>query len=60
MLRSAYKESALIFDIAELESAFLNGDKVWIEVDGTHYQSLASDHTTDGGHLNDQGRDYIG
>lgn len=60
MLRSEYKESSLLFDIAKLESTLLNGDKVWFEVNGTRYQSLASEYTTDGGHLNDQGRDYIG
>jgi hypothetical protein len=50
----------LFFDIAELESTLLDGTNVSFQVNGKNYQALASEYTTDGGHLNNLGQEYIG
>jgi hypothetical protein len=60
LLRAEYSGKSPIFDIANLESTLLDGERVTFKQDGTEYYSLAHEYTDDGGHLNELGRDYIG
>jgi hypothetical protein len=58
-LRNEYKEKALFFDLAEIESTFPNGDRCTITKGGTTTLSLVPEYTYDGGHLNKKGRKRV-
>jgi hypothetical protein len=55
LLRKEYGKNAPFFDLAEIESTFLNGKRAFSsERENTRY-SLVPSYTYDGGHLNDFG-----
>lgn len=56
-LRQHYANRDVLFDIASLESGF---GKVTVERDGQAIETLNPELTSDGGHLNDQGKHLIG
>ncbi|GFE82162.1 hypothetical protein GCM10011487_41620 [Steroidobacter agaridevorans] len=56
-LRQHYADRDVLFDIASIESGF---GKVTIERDGQPVETLSPELTSDGGHLNDQGKHLIG
>ncbi len=55
LIRQAFTGTA-IFDLAEVESTHGDGSRSYSIVDGQTIYTLASEYTTDGGHLNDVGR----
>jgi hypothetical protein len=56
-LRQHYANRDVLFDIASIESGF---GQAAIERDGQRIETLNPDLTSDGGHLNDQGKHLIG
>jgi hypothetical protein len=56
LMRSAYAGKEPLFDLALLESTRLDGTRSSYVMDGKQYYCLASDLTSDGGHLNAVGR----
>ncbi len=59
LLRKEYEGRSPIFDLAKIESTFPNGSRQVSSVDGKLYFSLVSEYTTDGGHLNELGRQTV-
>jgi len=59
MIILEYKGKAPIFDLARIESTFLDGTRSSFKKDGTTYYSLAPIFTSDGGHLNKVGRNKV-
>lgn len=55
LIRQAFTGTA-IFDLAEVESTHADGSRSYSVVDGQTIYTLAPEYTTDGGHLNDVGR----
>ncbi len=56
LLRTAYSGIDVIFDLAEVESTASNGQRVYFGRNGETIYSLAPEFTSDGGHLNANGR----
>lgn len=56
LMRSEYAGKEPLFDLALLESTRPDGTRSSYVMDGTQYYCLASDLTSDGGHLNAVGR----
>ena len=59
LLRNEYSGKAMIIDIAEMESTYLDGTKESLMQDNKTYYSLIPDYTDDGGHLNELGRKQV-
>ena len=59
MLIQEYHGKAPIFDLAKIESTFLNGTRCSFTKDGKTYYSMAPEYTNDGGHLNETGRKKV-
>ncbi len=59
MLISEYEGKEPLFDIAKFESTLPDGKRASFSEDGKIYYSLASDYTTDGGHLNELGKKVV-
>jgi lysophospholipase L1-like esterase len=55
-LRQTYAGRDPIFDLAEGESTYPDGSRSYFLRDNERVYSLASEYTTDGGHLNEAGR----
>ena len=55
LLRQAYAGTP-IFDLAEVESTHSDGSRSYTVVNGETIYTLAPEYTTDGGHLNEVGR----
>jgi hypothetical protein len=56
LLLDEYKGKEPVFDIAEIESTRLNGEREFFNFKGERCFSLASELSSDGGHLNSDGR----
>ncbi len=59
MLLKEYEGKEPIFDIAKFESTLPDGKRTSFSEGGKVYYCLASNKTTDGGHLNDQGKKVV-
>jgi hypothetical protein len=55
-LRKEYEGKEPLFDLAAIESTYPDGKRSSFRVAGKTYYSLIPGYTTDGGHLNEQGR----
>lgn len=60
LLVKEYRGKEPIFDLAGFESMKPDGTRVKKTENGTDYYELVPEYTTDGGHLNEQGRRRIG
>jgi lysophospholipase L1-like esterase len=49
----------LVFDLAKFESTHQNGDREYFIANGNRVYALAAEYTSDGGHLNDLGQQYL-
>jgi lysophospholipase L1-like esterase len=56
LLRKTYSGVDPIFDLAQVESTQSDGSRSYFTRDGKKIYKLASEFTTDGGHLNEAGR----
>jgi hypothetical protein len=56
LLRQTYLGKEPVFDLAEVESTHLDGSRSYSRRKGKKVCTLASDLTSDGGHLNEPGR----
>ena len=59
LLRKEY-QGQVIFDLAEFESTFPNGKRLFSEVDGKKVYTMVPTYTNDGGHLSKSGKKKIG
>jgi len=59
MLRKEYEGKEPLFDIAKFESTLPDGSRTSFSENGKIYYCLASNYTTDGGHLNDLGKKVV-
>ena len=59
LLRKEYDGKEPVFDLAKIESTFLDGKRSSFTKDGKSYYSLVPDYTHDGGHLNEMGRKVV-
>ncbi len=55
-LRQEYNERDPIFDLAKIESTFLDGKRCIFRKNGKTYYTMVPEYTDDGGHLNKVGR----
>ena len=55
LLRKEYSGTEPLFDLAQVESSYLDGKRETFERDGKVYEALIPDYTDDGGHLNKKG-----
>ena len=59
LLRKEFGFQKTCFDIAAIESLDKNGNECFIEDKGKKYPILCPQYSTDGGHLNEEGKLYI-
>jgi hypothetical protein len=59
MLRKEYTGKEPIFDLAALESTNPDGTRLSFTQNGKTAYALVPTYTTDGGHLNEQGRKLV-
>jgi hypothetical protein len=59
LLRTELGGKELIFDLAGIESTFLDGRRASFTNAGKTYDALVPDYTNDGGHLNEAGRRIV-
>jgi hypothetical protein len=59
LIRSEYGHREPLFDLAYFESTSENGLRIANAIRGDKYYTLRDEYTTDGGHLNKEGRRYI-
>jgi hypothetical protein len=59
LVRREYAGKEPLFDIAAIESTRQNGEKEGFSYRGTRYEAMLDEYTTDGGHLNEQGRRVV-
>jgi hypothetical protein len=59
LIRTTFSGKDVVFDIAEIESTSPDGSRATFESDGKKYYSLATEYTSDGGHLNDVGKKIV-
>jgi hypothetical protein len=57
LIRNAYGSTGRLFDLAQVESTQPNGTRVTSTYNGSTVYGLYSGYTSDGGHLNQAGRD---
>lgn len=55
LIRSAYEKKEPVFDLAGIESTYLDGSRETFTQGGRTYFSLVPEYTEDGGHLNGKG-----
>jgi hypothetical protein len=58
LIRSTYSKDE-VFDLAGIESLNPEGKKELFKFDGKQYESLVPEYTSDGGHLNELGRNIV-
>jgi hypothetical protein len=56
LLRKTYSGTDPVFDLAQVESTLSDGSRTYFTRDGKKIYTLAPEFTTDGGHLNEAGR----
>lgn len=56
MMKNHFGDKDPIFDLAQIESTRPDGQRSTFKKDGKVYFALAPEYTSDGGHLNEQGR----
>ena len=59
LLRTTYREKEPIFDLALVESTFLNGSRQKFQYNGSTYYALIPEYSHDGRHLNEVGRKKV-
>jgi hypothetical protein len=59
LMRAEYGGKDPIFDLAEIESTRADGSRSFYMVDGARIYSLAPEWSSDGGHLNEAGREHV-
>lgn len=59
LVRAAFGEREPLFDIARIESTRADGSRVQFAWNGDQIESLASEYTRDGGHLNERGQALV-
>lgn len=59
LVRGEYTGKEPLFDIAAIESTYPNGNKEGFSYRGNRYEAMLADYTSDGGHLNEQGRKLV-
>jgi hypothetical protein len=59
LIRREYKGKEPLFDIASLEASRVDGSRSQFDKDGRKYDELATEYSSDGGHLNEGGRRWI-
>jgi hypothetical protein len=59
LLRKVYDGKEPLFDIAKIESTYMDGKRETFEANGKTYYSLVPEYTDDGGHLNETGRKKV-
>lgn len=59
LLRQTYAGREPIFDLAEAESTLPNKSRSYVTVKGKQIYILASEYSSDGGHLNEVGRRWV-
>ncbi len=59
LLKQEYQGKAPIFDLAQIESTYPNGQQRTSVANGQQYFSLVPEYTDDGGHLNQLGRRIV-
>ncbi|MCF8026201.1 MAG: hypothetical protein K9J79_11725 [Desulfobacteraceae bacterium] len=59
LMRQEYESTGRLFDIAKIESTYMDGSQETFEKDGNKYAALVPSYTYDGGHLNELGRKIV-
>ena len=59
LIRREYKGKEPLFDIASLEATKVDGSRRQFDSSGRKYDELATEYSSDGGHLNEEGRRWI-
>lgn len=59
LLLDEYGKGAMVFDIAGIEATNSDGLKQTFEYKGKNYDSMVSEYSSDGGHLNEKGRVWV-
>ena len=59
MLREEYSDKMPIFDLADIESTYPDGNKETFRMDNKEYYAMVAEYTNDGGHLNETGRKIV-
>ena len=59
LMRRQYQGREPLFDIASLEATRPDGSRNQFDLDGRRYDELATEYSSDGGHLNESGRRWI-
>ena len=59
LLRKKYEGKEPILDIAKIQSTYPDGTRSTFEKDGKTYFAMVPEYSTDGGHLNEQGRKKV-
>jgi hypothetical protein len=59
LLRKVYDGKEPLFDIAKIESTYMDGKRETFEANGKTHYSLVPEYTDDGGHLNETGRKKV-
>ncbi|MFW5908253.1 MAG: hypothetical protein ACOCR8_01320 [Desulfosalsimonas sp.] len=59
LMSREYEATGRLFDIAKIESTYMDGSRETFEKDGNKYAALAPSYTYDEGHLNETGRKIV-
>jgi hypothetical protein len=59
LIRREYNRKQPLFDIASLEATRVDGSRSQFDSEGHKYDELATEYSSDGGHLNEGGRRWI-
>jgi len=59
LMIETYEGKEPLFDLARVESMFLDGKRQYHELNGNIYYSMIPEYTDDGGHLNEKGRRFV-
>ena len=59
LIRKEYAGKNHLFDLAALESTFIDGRRAVYQSEGQSFEMLVPKYTDDGGHLNEKGQRII-
>jgi|SaaInlV_120m_DNA_4_1040238.scaffolds.fasta_scaffold01049_8 predicted HAD superfamily Cof-like phosphohydrolase len=59
LMRAEYNKSALVFDLAKIESTATSGERASFNRDNSNIYTLVPEFTDDGSHLNETGRKIV-